>query len=239
MNVNRLIQSTVQHSSFFPFALNLANNSSRSSIIDLLHALFLSHPTNTCQPSHVSPLVRIYLGTQALPDRQLLSIFCLFELQRRISVASLVSRWSASPGSTSNNSGEALASLDASVASRTYTAFPQKRRMDVGNVALYRGLRAAHYDPVFVLTLMGTCLVDGSITTPLGWSEVGRTNAMSIAIMATSSKDPGVRSLATTVLTGVWRGFQVRSNTATSAASYSADVERFRTSHYTKETTSY
>ncbi|KAG8877942.1 hypothetical protein FRB97_002907 [Tulasnella sp. 331] len=208
VNINRLIQNIVQHSTFYASALDFSDNSPRSSIIDLLHALFLSHPTNTCQPSHVAPLIRIYLGTQSLPDRQLLSIFHLFELQRRISVASLISRWSASPGSTSNNSAEALTSLDASIASRTYTSFPQKRGIDVGNLAPYRGLRISHYDPVFVLTLMGTCLMDGSITAPHIWSEVGRTNAVSVAIMAMSSKDPGVRSLAITVLTGVWRGFQ-------------------------------
>ncbi|KAG9026256.1 hypothetical protein FRB95_009056 [Tulasnella sp. JGI-2019a] len=208
VNVNRLIQSTVQHSSFYSYALDLSDESPRPSIIDLLHVLFLSHPSNTCQPSHIAPLIRVYLGTQSFPDRQLLSIFHLFEHQRRVSVASLVSRWSASPGSTSSNSGEALTSLDASIASRTYTSFPQKRWMDVTNLAAYRGLRATLYDPVFVLTLMGTCLVDGSITTPLAWSEVGRTNAISIAIAAMSSKEPGVRSLAITVLTGVWRGFQ-------------------------------
>lgn len=79
------------------------------------------------------------------------------------------------------------------------------------NLTHYRRLQPGHYDPVFVLALMGACMMDGSITTPMAWVEVGRTNAVSLFIAAMSSKDPEIRFLAVNVLTGVWRGFQVRS----------------------------
>lgn len=69
-------------------------------------------------------------------------------------------------------------------------------------------MQPTHYDPMFILSLMGACLVDGSIN-PMSWTEIGKTNTLSIAIMAMSSKDQAVRSLAVNVLMGVWRALQV------------------------------
>lgn len=122
---------------------------------------------------------------------------------------SLLSTWSAEVGSISTTAKESLASLDPATASRTYTSFPQKRPVNPLDLADYQGLQTSSYDPIFILSLLGACLIDGSIKTSADWTEVGKTNALSVAIAAMSSKQPGMRSLASNILVGVWRAVQV------------------------------
>jgi hypothetical protein len=53
-------------------------SSRRDLVVRFIVALFRLHPINTCQPSHVIPLLRIYGGTISASDRNQLSIFRLY-----------------------------------------------------------------------------------------------------------------------------------------------------------------
>lgn len=206
--MNRMIVSMVQHSQFQSTA---SRSSARDSIIDTLNSLFKSHPTNTAQANHVTPLVRVYHGTQSLADRQLLSIFSQFERQRRVSVATLLTQWSANPGVVSTTAYEALTSLDAGLVYQTFLNFPQSRPAAVETLTSYPNELDELHDPVFVMLLLGACLAEGYMKTSLAWFEVCKTNSVSLTICALSSKDVGIRKMAMTTLTYVWRAFQVRS----------------------------
>lgn len=201
----------VQHAQFQSAASNTSKSSARDPIIDTLNSLFKSHPTNTAQANHVTPLVRVYHGTQSLADRQLLSIFSQFERQRRVSVVTLLTQWSANPGVVSTTAYEALTSLDAGLVYQTFLNFPQSRPAAVETPSSYPNDLEELYDPVFVMLLLGACLAEGYMKTSLAWFEVCKTNSVSLTICALSSKDVGIRKMAMTTLTYVWRAFQVRS----------------------------
>ncbi|KAG8902324.1 hypothetical protein FRB99_004632 [Tulasnella sp. 403] len=205
VSVNRMIQSLVQHQEFIKYA---SASSSREPIIELLNHLFKTHPGNTCQQSHIVPLIQVYFGTQSHADRQLLSIFHLFERQTRISVMSLFSKWSARPEVVSGGAYEALLSLDSRMIQETYTNFPHRRGSNVQNLKPYYGCREDLYDPLFVISLLGAVVAEGSIESALAWSEVCRTNAISVSVCALSAKDPGLRGLAIATLTAVWSALE-------------------------------
>ncbi|KIK77335.1 hypothetical protein PAXRUDRAFT_17577 [Paxillus rubicundulus Ve08.2h10] len=63
--VNRLLQNILQHQHFFRICGTEGNSSLKNQVTFLLDALFRLHPTNSCQPSHIEPLVRIYGGTMS------------------------------------------------------------------------------------------------------------------------------------------------------------------------------
>lgn len=213
MSVNRYIQSIVQSPQFFKIcAASSAYDSlhPRDAVVELLLTLFNLHLNNTCQPSHVEPLVHIYGGTLSTSDRQLLSIFQLFELQRKTSVATIIGRWSASLDATSSTFLEALQSLDSIRVLRTCLVYPTRRSFaeevdDKGS--LYDG---QIYDPVFVMLLFGQMISHSPPGSALAWVELFRTNVVSLLIRALSSKDNNMRNVALCQITTLWKCLEVR-----------------------------
>lgn len=205
-----MIQSLVQHSDFR--SVGSSSTASRVAIIDLLDTFFKAHPANTCQPNQVAPLIRIYQGTQSVSDRQLLSIFQLFERQRRTSVALVLSQWSSNSASTSKTPQEALASLTPDTVIATYRNFPQYRTTQIEKVAPFHGQHDQQYDPIFVLLLLLAALIDETPKTPALWTEIGKTCVLALAVSALSSKDDGIRKIAGSVLGCAMKVLQVTSS---------------------------
>ncbi|KII96154.1 hypothetical protein PLICRDRAFT_151289 [Plicaturopsis crispa FD-325 SS-3] len=202
-NVNRYIQAILQHPHFFKFARS--TSPARDALVGVLYALFITHPTNTCQPTHVEPLVRVYQGTLSSADRQLLSIFQLFEDQRKTSVASLLCRWSTTSDTPSLNALEALQSLDAVRVLRSSLAFPNRRHLTDDTVKSQSLEDENLYDPVFVILLFWRVITDGPPDSAVGWVQLFRTNVVGLLIRALSSKDVLIRDLALSQLSAMWK----------------------------------
>ncbi|KAF8905722.1 ribosome 60S biogenesis N-terminal-domain-containing protein [Gymnopilus junonius] len=231
--VNRHLQSIIQHPYFFKICSSSSSSSSsnsnaslehgetREALIGLLHHLFTLHPTNTCQITHIEPLIRVYGGTLSLADRRVLSVFGLFERERKVSVTPLLSRWSADGAGrgdgVSQTALEALQSLDPILVLRTTLNFPRWRRLgdqllgvDVDGASAGAGIgatadEAVLYDPIFLMLLFGQMLSDHPPTSAIGWIELFRTNVVSLFIRALSAKDGRMRELALSQVVGVWR----------------------------------
>ncbi|KIY45257.1 hypothetical protein FISHEDRAFT_49590 [Fistulina hepatica ATCC 64428] len=202
--VNRFLQSIVQ-SPTFP-KIGLLDGKAREALVSLLHVLFHLHPANTCQVTHVLPLVSVYQASLSSPDLKLLSIFQLFENQKTTSVGSIFSQWSSRQGITSSSSLDALQSLDPAVLFRTCLHFPKWREFGSSS-SLDADKRAKHvYDPVFVLSLFSQALEDGLSTNALTLVELFRTNIISLFVRALSSRDLAVRTVAITHLAALWTG---------------------------------
>lgn len=169
------------------------------------------HPTNTCQPSHVAPLVKIYGGTMSRSDRLLLSIFRLFEQYRRISIATLLHQWSAQSTGTTNRALDALLSLESTVVFHTCAAFPHRTVLSTLSKKPDQTLDVPSlYDPMFVLLLLGRVIGDDQASlTGLDLVQILRTNAVGLAMCALGSREAEIRKLAFTILTGVWKSVQV------------------------------
>ncbi|KAJ6512246.1 ribosome 60S biogenesis N-terminal-domain-containing protein [Mycena vitilis] len=200
--VNRYLQSIVQHPQFFK--VSAAGSGTRDPIIDALHILFNLHPTNTCQITHVQPLVRVYRGTSSTPDRKLLSVFQLFESQRKISVASLVGQWSATPEVPSSNILEAVQSLDAILVLRTCLHFPKWRCLADQTRFAESQRDAQLYDPVFLILIFAQAMAEKIPESAFGWIELFRTNIVSLLIRALSTKDEHLREVARSQLAALW-----------------------------------
>ncbi|KAJ7863151.1 ribosome 60S biogenesis N-terminal-domain-containing protein [Mycena olivaceomarginata] len=179
--VNRYLQSIVQHPQFFKVcAAGAQKTPLRNQIIHALHVLFNLHPANTCQVTHVQPLVRIYHGTASTADRKLLSIFQLFESERKVSVASLLGQWSATQES-----------LDAILVLRTCLHFPKWRYAQL-------------YDPVFLVLIFAQAMAEKIPESAFGWIELFRTNIVSLLIRAMSAKDQQLRAVTRSQLAALW-----------------------------------
>jgi nucleolar pre-ribosomal-associated protein 1 len=212
-SVNRHLQNIVQSPQFFRTCAASATHDGlhpKDAIVELLLTLFNLHPYNTCQPSHVEPLVYIYGGTLSAADCQLLSIFQLFENHRKTSVASIFSRWSSSSDATSSTPLEALQSLDSIRVLRTCLAYPNGR---------YFTERAGYkkgpsdeliYDPVFVMLLFGHMCSHSPPESALDWVELFRTNVVSLLIRTLSSKDDDIRKIALCQIAALWKCLEVR-----------------------------
>ena len=207
--MNRLLQTVVQHARFYQYGAptTSASTSSRDSIVSFLHILFRLYPGNTCQPSHIEPLRRIYGGSLEVSDQRIFSIFQLFETTRRLSVASLLSQWSSSWDITSANALEALLSLDPSRVLKTCLEFPDQRTLssDAGETRSSSGLL---YDPVFILLLLSH--TEEAPTTALAWVQFFRTNVASLILRSLSAKDPRLREIAWGQVASLCRALEVR-----------------------------
>jgi nucleolar pre-ribosomal-associated protein 1 len=173
--------------------------------------LFNLHPNNTCQPSHLEPLVHVYGGTLSAADRQLLSIFKLFETHRKTSVASILGRWSSSVDATSSTPLEALLSLDSIRVLRTCLGYPTRRSFadeagDKDNLS-----DGQLYDPVFLILLFGHMLSHSPPGSALAWVELFRTNVVGLIMRALSSKDRDMRSVALCQISTLWKCLEVKS----------------------------
>ncbi|KAG6853529.1 hypothetical protein C0991_003449 [Blastosporella zonata] len=205
--INRHLQSILQHASFFKYAGNMSTDASstREVIVQLLHTLFNLHPSNTCQASHVEPLVRIYRGTLSKADGLILSIFRLFEVERKMSIASLLCKWSATPNMLSSTSLEAIHSLDAILLLRTCLSFPTWRNLEVLSTEKASSHEVQLYDPIFLILLFAQMLAENPPESAFAWVEVFRTNIASLLIKALSSKNRAMRDIALCQLAGLWQ----------------------------------
>ena len=209
--VNRHLQNIIQHPHFYKLCTNNSPEVSliRDAIIGLLHSLFHLHPTNTCQITHIEPLVRTYRGTLSSSDLRILSILQLFENQRKLSVTSLLNRWSSTPGSSSQSALEALQSLDPILVLRTCLNLPRWRRIE-DQSALLTSIQDAHlYDPVFLMLLFSQMLAEQPPSSAFAWLELFRTNIVSLFIRVLSSKDGEMRELALCQVVAVWKQIEV------------------------------
>ncbi|KAI0333443.1 hypothetical protein GY45DRAFT_306027 [Cubamyces sp. BRFM 1775] len=213
VTVNKYLQTIVQHARFYELcALSTsptdgASPSARDGIIDLLHTLFHLHPNNTCQPSHIEPLRRVYGGSLGTADLLILSIFQLFESTRRTPITSLLSQWSGSAEVTSSSALEALLALEPSRVLKTCLDFPEWRTL------VTEGPRPAAsgdrlYDPVFVLLLFAQMLADGTPQSALVWVQLFRTNVVSLLLRTLSAKDAQLRDVAWAQTAALYRALE-------------------------------
>ncbi|KAJ6559224.1 ribosome 60S biogenesis N-terminal-domain-containing protein [Mycena vulgaris] len=203
--VNRYLQSIVQHAHFFKVCVIGGHRTHlRDAVVHALHILFNLHPANTCQVTHVQPLVRIYGGTSSTSDRQLISVFQLFETQRKISVASLLGQWSSTPEVPSSNALEAVQSLDAILVLRTCLHFPKWRCLADQSGFTANSRDAQLYDPVFLILIFAQAMAEKIPETAFGWIELFRTNVVSLLIRALSAKDQNLREVARSQLAALW-----------------------------------
>jgi nucleolar pre-ribosomal-associated protein 1 len=151
--------------------------------------------------------VRIYGGTVSDADRKILSIFRLFEVQRKVSVTSLLSRWSSSEVA-STNPVEAIQSMDPAEMLRTCLVFPPCRQ-SLDQASPSRIAQDMQYDPVFVMLLFASMLSEGPPSSAVVWVEVFRTNIVSLLIRYLSSKDDSIRDMALCQIVGLWKNLQV------------------------------
>lgn len=213
VSVNRYLQSIVQNPLLFPICVVSDTHddfSPRDAIVRLILILFNLHPNNTCQPSHVEPLIYIYGGTLSCSDRQLLSIFQLFEKQRRTSVASIIGRWSSSSDSTSPTPLEALRSIDSIRVLRTCLAFPYEISFEAVVDDQKSPYDGQIYDPVFVMLLFGHMFSHSPPDSALAWVDLFRTNVVSLLIRTLSSKNNDVRKIALSQIATLWKCLEVR-----------------------------
>ncbi|KAF8590297.1 hypothetical protein K439DRAFT_1512242, partial [Ramaria rubella] len=205
--VNRQLQSIVQHLQLFRIAS--PSLPSREPIIQLLHTLFHIHPTNTCQPSHVTPLMRLYGGSLSLSDRLLFSIFQLYELQRKESVASIFRRWSPSSSTPlPQDTIQAILCLNPARVFRICTVFPTRRRPDgkvIGDPVVGEDIL---YDPIFLTLLIAQLLAEHTEISATDWVQVFRSNIISVVICVLTSRIEEFRKIAVTALGGVLRRVQ-------------------------------
>ncbi|KZT00261.1 uncharacterized protein LAESUDRAFT_688308 [Laetiporus sulphureus 93-53] len=194
--VNRCIQSIMQHSQLFTLCATTEQRlAARDAIVDLLHALFHLHPTNTCQLTHIEPLLRLYAGTLSSSDMKLLSVFQLFETTRHVSVASLFGRWSVVPEVGSDGPLEALQTLDPSRMFKTCLAFPEWRTLRC-KATMGQSEDVLLYDPVFATLLFAQMLSWGPPTSAPSWIQLLKTNIVSVLIRCLAAKDDALREVA-------------------------------------------
>ncbi|KAJ6613338.1 ribosome 60S biogenesis N-terminal-domain-containing protein [Mycena sp. CBHHK59/15] len=223
--VNRYLQSIVQHPHFYKVCGTNAHRSAlRDAVIYALHVLFNLHPANTCQVTHVQPLVPVYRGTVSTSDRKLLSIFQLFEFQRKVSVASLLGQWSSTPDVPSTNVLEAVQGLDAILVLRTCLHFPKWRSLEDQPDSTANLRNTQIYDPVFLILIFAQAMAEKIPENAFGWIELFRTNIVSLLIRALSAKDQRIRDVARLQLAALWTHLEASCITHP-CYSFSADMQ--------------
>lgn len=210
--MNRYLQSILQHPHFPRLCAINGNAEAREAIIHLLWVLFNIHPSNTCQVTHVEPLISIYRATLSSSDMKLYSIFRLFEQERKLSVAALFSRWSTTPSAPSSNFLGALQSLDPNMVMRTCLHFPMWRRLEDHSKTPVGNHDAQLYDPLFLILIFGSMLSEIPSSSSIAWVEMFRTNIVSLLVRSLSSKDAGIREISLCHLAALWKSLQVKSS---------------------------
>ena len=151
------------------------------------------HPVNSCQPSHVEPLVALYGGTLSNSDQKLLSIFTLFEHTRKTSTASLLSHWSPSDGVACDTSLQALQNLDPTTTWRTCIQYPQWLSYAVNGDAENE---PQLYDPRFVTFMFAHMIANNRDIPAAGLVQLLRTNVASLLVRSLSSHRGDARRIA-------------------------------------------
>ncbi|KEP52900.1 ribosome 60S biogenesis amino-terminal protein [Rhizoctonia solani 123E] len=193
MSINKLLQSVLHHPSLASVCQTAP--SLGDGPVRLLYSLFSKHPSSTCHPSHIIPLVHIYRGTLSRQDTQILSIFHLFEKSRQISTSEILKNWTPEPSHAQPKDFlETVCNFDSATMFRTCTTFPQRRdpqSMELGT----KDARSDVYDPNFVLPLLSTLMASDEPVMSMQWIDLCRTNILSLAVSALSSKRPAMRQL--------------------------------------------
>lgn len=139
----------------------------------------------------------------------LLSVFQLFETQRKVSVASLLGQWSTTPEVPSSNILEAVQSLDATLVLRTCLHFPKWRSLADQADFAENPRDAQLYDPVFLILIFAQAMAEKIPESAFSWIELFRTNIVSLLIRTLSAKDPYLRELARSQLAALWAHLEV------------------------------
>ncbi|KAG9122286.1 hypothetical protein FRC07_001408, partial [Ceratobasidium sp. 392] len=198
-SVNKLLQSIIHHPSFT--LVCRTPSPSRDETIRLLRSLFYKHPSSTCHPSHIIPLLGIYRGTLDLPDTQILSIFQLFERSRQMSTVTILRNWTPDISHTQPKELlDTVCNFDPALMFRSCTSFPQRRDPEkIEHVET--GRKRDIYDPNFVLPLLAALMVSDEPITSMQWVDLCRTNVLCLALSSLSSKQPAMRKLGYASLT--------------------------------------
>jgi nucleolar pre-ribosomal-associated protein 1 len=152
----------------------------------------------------------VFRGTTTVSDRRLFAIFQRFEVEQKISVASLLATWNSSEEIPSANALEAIQSLDPSRVLRTCLSFPKQLRLDdLANESSAPDLGQI-YEPMFLVLLFACMLSDCPPDSAFAWVELFRTNIVSLLIRALSAKDDTIRELALCQIVGMWQCLEVR-----------------------------
>lgn len=207
MIVNRQLQAVVQHAQLYRAAGTASP--ARLPIIRLLHALFHTHRFNTCQPSHITPLIALYGGTLSQADQSLLSIFYLYEKQRKEPITSLLHNWSPSGATVvSHNILDVVIDLDANKVFKSCINFPSRRDP---SAVLDKNLDDINlYDPLFLCLLASQLLIEHKSLSTTEWVQVFRSNIFSIIIRVLTSRNEEFRKIALAILGGLLIRVQVR-----------------------------
>lgn len=207
---NKHLQSIIQHPKFFSICNPSMPSTARDKVIQLLRELFLVHPQNSCQPSHIEPLRTIYGGTLSTSDRMILSVFRLFEAHKKLSCASLLSTWSGSGDNCSADALESLLSLDAPKVFHTCLNFPRMLKFDLDHEYHDESeFLEELYDPLFLNLVFAKVVSGSSPSSGLSWVQFFRTNIVCMVIRSLSSKDDAFRELALFNLSGLWKLLEV------------------------------
>ncbi|KAK2459367.1 hypothetical protein APHAL10511_008611 [Amanita phalloides] len=206
--VNRHLQSILQHPQFHKLCAIGGHDGTRDVIVHMICALFHLYPSNTCQVTHVEPLIDIYGGTLSPPDLKLFSIFQLFEDERKLSAAALFSRWSANK-SPSSNFLDAVHNLDPGAVMRTCLHFPKWRKLEDQSTRSVDKHDAQLYDPVFLMLMFGAMLSENPPSSAFAWVKMFRTNIVGLLIRSLSCKDNRLREIALCHLSALWKLLQV------------------------------
>lgn len=208
VNVNRHLQSILQH----PHFLRVLTSEAREAVSKLLFVMFHAYPTNSCQPSHVQPLVQLYSGTLSTSDRHIFAIIRLFEKEKKASVASIFQHWSPVGPLTAQSFLDTLSSLEPRLVFKACLDFSCRRTLAVDSEQELTAERADDgnmYDPIFVLLLFAQALSEGPPRSALAWVQLYRTNVVSLLIRCMSSAAQDIRHLAVLQLSSLWSLMQV------------------------------
>ena len=167
-------------------------------MVELIHALFRASPYASCQPTFLSSLLPLYHGTLAVADKQILSLFQLFEAQRKLSTVSLFKAWSANGVVGDQRALDVLLSLDAGRVFATCIAFPLRRTLRSDGEEKVEDEQQGLYDPAFVLPLIVSVLNER--LTGLDWVEVLRSNVLGLVVCSLASRDAPMRAIGKRVL---------------------------------------
>lgn len=132
----------------------------------------------------------------SIPDKQILSLFQLFESHRTLSTASLLKSWSASGVIGVQRALDAMMSLAAGKVFATCIAFSMRRALLSDGPT--DGAGEGFYDPAFILPLF-VAVLDEHLT-GLDWVQVLRSNLLGLAICSLASRDAAMRALGRRVL---------------------------------------
>lgn len=211
-SVRQHLQSIFSSKQLKTFSFSSTSPTLKEGWVDLLVGIFKASPYASCQPNFIESLMPLYGATLSTADQKILSVFRLFETQRKVSSASMLRHWSAAQ-TTSSRGLDAILSLDAQAVFATCCAFPLRRQLRESAASSWSAPTELQlwtpppgspdpsklYDPAFVLPLYASVLGEGELR-GLDWVEVLRSNVIGLAVCALSSRDASIRQLAAGVL---------------------------------------